>query len=80
MYSKNGKIMLTKKKIVFFDCLATSKEEFADQYANYYLDFFTYQKKPYKLLYTIYHVEDILYAFKRRFLFEKQCIDLIFKN
>ena len=80
LYSKQGKIMLSKTKIIFFDSLCSTNEEFLDQYTNDILDFFPYKKKPYKLLYTIYQVDQILYMFKRRYLFDKQCIDIIFNN
>jgi len=72
--------MLSKTKIIFFDSLCSTNEEFLDQYTNDILDFFPYKKKPYKLLYTIYQVDQILYMFKRRYLFDKQCIDIIFNN
>lgn len=80
MYSKNGKVLLTHDKIVFYDSLASIFEEFSDISGNDSLDFFKYKKKPYKQLYTIYKVDQIRYVFKRRFLFDKQCIDIVFKN
>ena len=45
-----------------------------------FLDFFTYKKKPYKLLYSTYDITKVRYAFKRRFLFQKHSIEIIFKN
>jgi hypothetical protein len=80
MYSKNGRVQLTKHKLIFYDNLAVVEEDMATNASFAILDFFTYTKKPYKLLYTVYEVDQILYFFKRRFLFDKQCVEIIFKN
>ena len=72
MYSKNGKIVLTRNKLVFYDSLASVDEEMVDISGNAMLDFFTHKKKPYKQLYTVYEIDELRYAFKRRFLFDKQ--------
>lgn len=80
MYSKNGKIVITKQKLIFYDSLTSVDEDMVDVSGNAMLDFFSYKKKPYKQLYTTYEIDDIRYAFKRRFLFDKQCVEIIFTN
>ncbi|CAI2372614.1 unnamed protein product [Moneuplotes crassus] len=80
MYSKAGKILTTKRKLVFIDSVYSSDLSCSDTYGNQMLDFFTYKKKPYKMLYSTYLICDIQYAFNRKFLFEHTCVDLIFTN
>jgi len=80
MYSKNGKVQLTKSQIVFYDNLATVEEDLAASAGSEALDFFTYTKKPYKMLYTNYDLDKVRYVFRRRFLFDKQCIEIVFEN
>lgn len=72
MYSKNGRVQLTKNKIIFYDNITTVEEDLAVNSGYEILDFFTYTKKPYKLLFSSYDVHNIRYIFKRRFLFDKQ--------
>mmetsp|Transcript_30580 Transcript_30580/g.35003 ORF Transcript_30580/g.35003 Transcript_30580/m.35003 type:complete len:85 (+) Transcript_30580:565-819(+) len=80
MYSRAGRVQLTKAKLVFYDSLCLIDEENEAGAGSHMLDFFMYKKKPYKLMYKVYDVDKIRYAFKRRFLFDKQCIDIIFKS
>jgi hypothetical protein len=56
MYSKNGRVQLTKNKIIFYDNIATVEEDLAVNASYEILDFFTYTKKPYKLLFSSYDV------------------------
>lgn len=44
LYSKNGKVQLTKSKLIFYDNLATVEEDLAESVSNQMLDFFTYTK------------------------------------
>jgi len=80
MYAKNGRIQLTKRYLIFYDSLSTIDEDLGTEESTDLLDFFTYKKKPYKLLYTIYDITKVRYIFRRRFLFGKFCLDIIFKN
>lgn len=79
MYSRNGRVQVTKSKIIFYDNLSLVDEDGAGT-GSAMLDFFTYKKKSYKALYTAFDIKNIRYVFKRRFLFEKQWIDIIFKS
>lgn len=78
MYTKSGRVQLTRHSLIFYDRLVVPDETLESEHAN--LDFFTYKKKPYKLLYTVYDITKVKYIFKRRFLFDKFCIEIIFEN
>lgn len=79
MYAKNVRVQLTRTQLILYDDLTTLEEDGGEP-SNSSLDFFTYKKKPYKLLYTSYDITKVAYIFKRRFLFDKRCLEIIFKN
>lgn len=80
MYTKSGRIIITQKILIFIDSIYTPDLASSENYANPMLDFFTYRKRPYKSLYSVYQISSIRYTFKRKFLFDHTCVDLIFKN
>ena len=61
MYSRNGKIQVTKNKIIFYDNLSLVDEDGGGT-GSAMLDFFTYKKKSYKVLYSVYDIKNIRYV------------------